>query len=126
MATQHFSLVDQVNQESSSTAYRDGAHACRAVLRMLPSIDWLASSSEDESPGEYFVKQQAAIAAILSSAGPLSEQAAGAMAVLAEFIVCSEQDGAYISLSSGWKPWAAMTKAEQTARMTELSEYTGA
>lgn len=106
--------------------YREGASACRAVLRMLPSIDWLVSSNESETPEEYFVKQQAAIAAILSSAGPLSEQAAGAMAVLAEFIVCSEQDGAYISLGSGWKPWAAMTKAEQTARIEELSEHPGA
>ncbi len=72
--------------------YQNGAQACRLILRTLPSIDWCASESESQSIEEYFVIQQAAIRAILSSAGPLSEQAAGAMAVLAEFVVCSEQD----------------------------------
>lgn len=105
--------------------YRNGAKACRAVLRMLPSIDWCASDGESQTTDEYFAKQQAAIAAILSSAGPLSEQAAGAMAVLAEFVVCGDQDAAYISLDSGWKPWAAMTSSEQDARIKELTELSG-
>ncbi|UCV29385.1 hypothetical protein [Ferribacterium limneticum] len=99
--------------------YRDGALACRAVLSMLPSIDWTIGKQTDD---EYFAKQHATMAAILSSAGPLSEQAAGAMAVLAEFIVCSEQDGSYINLESNWKPWAAMTADEQQARRIELAE----
>ena len=105
--------------------YQNGAQACRLILRTLPSIDWCASESESQSIEEYFVIQQAAIRAILSSAGPLSEQAAGAMAVLAEFVVCGEQDAAYISLDSGWKPWAAMTSSEQDARIKELTELSG-
>lgn len=48
--------------------YRDGALACRAVLQMMPSINWGGKQSDDE----YFAKQHAAMAAILSSAGPLS------------------------------------------------------
>ena len=99
--------------------YRDGALACRAVLSMLPSIDWGCGEQTDE---EYFAKQHASMAAILSSAGTLSERAAGAMAVLAEFIVCSEQDASYINLESKWKPWAAMTIKEQRARLAELAE----
>ncbi len=98
--------------------YRDGALACRAVLQMIPSISWGGEQTDDE----YFAKQHAAMAAILSSAGPLSERAAGAMAVLAEFIVCGEQDGSYIDLESKWKPWAAMTADEQQARRNELAE----
>lgn len=89
--------------------YRDGALACRAVLQMMPSIAW----GEEQSDDVYFAKQHAAI---LSSAGPLSERAAGAMAALAEIIVCSEQDKSYIDLASKWKPWAAMTPEEQQAR----------
>lgn len=98
--------------------YRDGALACRAVLRMMPSIDWGVEQTDDE----YFAKQQAAVSAILSSAGPLSDRAAGAMAVLAEIIVCSEQDKSYIDLASKWKPWAAMTPEEQQALRNELAE----
>ena len=52
--------------------YRNGAQACRLILRTLPSIDWCASDSESQSVEEYFVIQQAAIRAILSSAGPMS------------------------------------------------------
>ena len=102
--------------------YQDGAKACRSVLRLLPSIDWNASEGESQTTDEYFAKQHAAIAAILSSAGPLSEQAAGAMAVLAEIIVCSEQDKSYVNFAGPWKPWAAMTTDEQRARLEELAE----
>ena len=97
--------------------YRDGAIACRSVLQMMPTVDWGREQTDDE----YFAKQHAAIAAILSSAGPLSERAAGAMSVLADFIVCSEQDGSYIDLESKWKPWAAMTTDEQQDRRNELA-----
>lgn len=103
-----------------SSEYRDGAIRCRAVLKMLAGIDWGDGEQTDD---EYFAKQHAAIAAILSSAGNLSEQAAGAMAALAEFIVCSEQDKSYIDLESNWKPWAAMTSEEQSSRRAELAEY---
>lgn len=99
--------------------YRDGALACRAVLSMLPSIDWTLGKQTDD---EYFAKQHATMAAILSSAGPLSERAAGAMAVLAEFVICGEQDGGYVDLASKWNPWAAMTADEQQARRIELAE----
>lgn len=99
--------------------YRDGALACRAALSMLPSIDWNWGEQTDD---EYFAKRHAAIAAILSSAGPLSERAAGAMAALAEVTVCSEQDKTHIDLGSKWKPWAAMTPDEQQARRNELAE----
>lgn len=98
--------------------YRDGATSCRAVLHMLPTIDW----GEEQTDSEYFAKQHAAVAAILSSAGPLSERAAGAMAVLAEIIVCSEQDKSYVDLASKWKPWAAMSPDEQRVRLDELAE----
>ncbi len=102
--------------------YQNGAQACRLILRTLPSIDWCASDSESQSVEEYFVIQQAAIRAILSSAGPMSEQAAGAMAVLAEFVVCSEQDASYYTLDGPWKPWAAMSSSEQQAHIQKMNE----
>lgn len=97
--------------------YRDGALACRSVLEMLPSIDW---GSSEQTGNEYFAKQHAAIAAILSSAGPLSEYAAGAMASLAEVVVVRQQDKSDVILNGNWKPWAAMTDEEREARLQEL------
>lgn len=102
--------------------FRNGAQACRLILRTLPSIDWCASEGESQTADEYFVIQQAAIRGILSSAGPMSEQAAGAMAVLAEFVVCSEQDASYCTLDGPWKPWATMTSAEQQAHIKKLNK----
>lgn len=97
--------------------YRDGAMACSAALKSLAETHW---GPCDQSLDEYFKKQFAAMAAILSSAGPLSERASGAMAVLAEYMISSEQDGMYLDLGGSWKPWAAMTADEQHERRDEL------
>lgn len=98
--------------------YCDGAKACREALRALTTTYWGDSNQTD---AEYFDRQAAAISAILATAGPLSPRAAGAMAVLAEFVVVSEQDGSYLCLESQWKPWAAMTSEEQQERRNELA-----
>jgi hypothetical protein len=87
------------------TNYRSGAQDCRAVLKSLPDANWHGDQTDDE----YFAMRDAAIARILETAGPMSEQAAGAMAVLAEFIVSSEQDACYMELGGDWVPRAAMT-----------------
>lgn len=97
----------------------EGAKACREALRAITATNWGDGSQTDN---EYFARRDAAISTILATAGPLSPRAAGAMAVLAEFIVCIEQEQTTICLGSKWKPWAAMTAAEQRESRDEFAE----
>lgn len=93
--------------------YQRGALTMLEVAKLIPQI--VVGNSEQTTP-EYFAKQDAAIAALLSAAGPMPEKAAGAMATLAAYLVLCEQDGGLPSVTNGWLSPAAMTS-------TELDEY---
>lgn len=75
----------------------EGAKACVAAIAGIPS---LVAADNTQPVSEYFSTRDAAIAFLLRCAGPLSPRAAGAMAVLAEFVAGQEQDAGYYSLDN--------------------------
>jgi len=103
---------DSINQIPTSDFQR-GALSMLEVAKLIPQI---VVGNSEQTTSEYFAKQDAAIAALLSVAGPMPENAAGAMATLAAYLVRCEQDGGIPSAANGWLPPSAMTS-------TELDEY---
>ena len=88
----------KVTQERERIA---GAQACFAIIQKLEQM--VVPDSSDRSMPAWTAKRQAAIAALLETAGELSPRAAGAMAVLAELVVSEIQDGSTYDLDQ-WKP----------------------
>ena len=74
----------------------EGAKACVAAIAGIPA---LVAADNTQPVAEYFSTRDEAIAFLLRCAGPLSPRAAGAMAVLAEFVAGQEQDAGYYSLN---------------------------
>lgn len=75
----------------------DGAKACVSAIAGIPS---LVAADGNQETWDYFSTRDEAIAFLLRCAGPLSPRAAGAMAVLAEFVAGQEQDAGYYSLNN--------------------------
>lgn len=93
----------------NTTDFQRGAIALINAAKMVPQI--VACDSEQTTP-EYFSKQDAAISALVSAAGPMPPKAAGAMAALASLLVYVEQDGGLPYLDKEWRPPAAMSSAD--------------
>ena len=91
-------------------SFKEGAAACLEALRRVEKI----ADPEIPHPGheddDYFEIQDQAVAEILRVAGTLPPYAAGAIKVLAEFVVGLYQCGQY-NLNE-WKPEALMTNEE--------------
>lgn len=94
-----------------------GARACQRAMNSLPAV---LSAANESTTAMYYAKRDAALQALLASAGPMPAQALGAFLALAEFTVASEQDGAAYGLDS-WSPEAAMTTAEVEARRRQFA-----
>lgn len=88
--------------------YQRGALNMTEVIKLIPQI--VAGGPEQTTP-EYFAKHDAAIAAILSVAGPMPAKVEGAMAALAGLLVYTVQNG-FPDLENGWLPPSALTSAE--------------
>lgn len=99
---------DSTNQIHTSD-YQRGALTMLEVAKLIPQI---VVGNSEQTTAEYFAKQDAAIAALISAAGPMPEKAAGAMAALAAYVVFAEQEGGLPSIANGWTPPAAMTNKE--------------
>lgn len=98
------------------TDFRDGAFACLNALRCVcaPGADF-----SQETPSEYFIRRDAALREIIASGGSaLPPAAAGAMAVLAEFLLNHELGGFSYSVAT-WEPEATMTAAAREATRQE-------
>jgi len=87
-----------------------GAASCLAVLLRLKQI--VALDASDITEGRQYTKRDAAIAALLETAGELSPRAAGAMSLLAELVASETQDGSQYFWER-WNPEALMTVAER-------------
>lgn len=92
--SKHETSFDELSNRCTPE-FIEGAKACVAAIAGIPT---LVAADDTQSVSDYFSTRDAAIAFLLRCAGPLSPRAAGAMAVLAEFVAGQEQDAGYYSL----------------------------
>lgn len=100
----------------------EGAKACVAAIAGIPT---LVAADNTQSVTDYFSTRDAAIAFLSRCAGPLSPRAAGAMAVLAEFVAGQEQDAGYYSLND-LNSEMAMTDGELSQSQQEFADFVSA
>lgn len=105
-----------------SPEFIEGAEACLAAIAGVPAQ---VAANSSQSTWDYFSTRDAAIACLLRCAGPLSPRAAGAMAVLAEFVAGQEQDAGYYSLND-WGSEMAMTDEELSQSRQEFADAVSA
>lgn len=92
--------------------FRAGAEACVAVLAQLENI--LRINDIGQSPADWYVYQDAAIAELLGAAGDMPPRVRGVLAVLAELVVVEEQTSASYDLRE-WRPEVLMSPDERAA-----------
>lgn len=90
----------------NDTLYRDGAIACQQVMRELKPM---LQGNSGQTFSQYFAIQDEALVRILEAAGPIPCRAAGVIALLAEYIIRSEVDGAIYEAGSLENPEATMS-----------------
>jgi hypothetical protein len=101
--------------ESQSIA---GARACFEIVQRLEEM---LAGDGTQTTDEYFAKHDAAMAAILAAAGPMSPKAEGALRVLAEIIVGETETASTFCLDK-WRPEAVMVPEERDAERSGLFE----
>ena len=87
-----------------------GAKSCLAILRELEKTVCPEPWSPEQDVWD--AKRVEAITAFLEAAGPLTPRAAGAMSLLAEFVVGETQDGSTY-FKDRWKPKLTTTTARR-------------
>ena len=105
------------NTNAAEREQRAGAKSCLAIVQRLEQIT--VPDPSDMTERAWLAKRDAAIAALLETAGELLPRAAGAMSLLAELVVSERQDCSTYHLDK-WKPHTAMTISARTRTRAKI------
>lgn len=93
--------------DTTSPEFRAGALACLDAIKRLQCMPF----GGDISIEQYYANRDTAAAAIIEAAGPIPAQAAGALALLAEFLVDLQDSGE--NNAETWRPEILMTPVQR-------------
>lgn len=100
--------------DTASPEFRDGALDCLDAIKQLQRTQFGGVDFEEQ----YFVNRESAAAAIIEAAGPVTDRAAGVLALLAEFMVDLEDAGE--NNADTWQPKILMTPDQRDAARQEF------
>lgn len=100
-------------------SFKEGAAACLEALRRAEKIGAPEFPSTARDDDHYFERRDQATAEIMHAAGTVPPYAAGAIKVLAEYVVGLYQGGQFNLCV--WKPEALMTEEESAAQRQAIN-----
>lgn len=100
--------------DTTSPEFRAGALAGLEAVKRLQR----ARFGGDISIEQYYANRDSAAAAIIEAAGPVTDRAAGALALLAEFMVDLQDAGE--NIADTWQPETLMTPDQREAARQEF------
>lgn len=99
--------------DTTSPEFQDGALDCLDAIKQLQRTQFGRGGFK-----QYFANRESAAAAIIEAAGPVTDRAAGVLALLAEFMVDLEDAGE--NNADTWQPKILMTPDQREAARQEF------